>query len=680
MAVNDAAMDLEEGSDFRRQLASALTIADDLIESLDKKSSSGYILLGKAKPGQDEEQLYDEFHPILFTQHRERPHKEFPSFVKALDDFFSNIEGQRAVQRAQAQEDAAHAKLEGIKAEQMGRVEALSQAEVHNRHLAAAIEANLELVDQVIMVLRSLVATSMDWKELADLVREEARRGNYLAMRVASLNLHINSATLTLPDPHAIQETQALSDSDDSDNEEAVSDAALLKVDIDLGLSAHANASRYYHLKKASTAKKDKTLAVAETAFRNAERKVQQDLDLAKQNKPHVGVSRMRKPFWFEKFMWFVSSEGFLVIAGRDLQQNELIVKKYMVKGDLYVHADMHGAATVVIKNPRGGAVPPSTLNQAGTLSICQSRAWDAKILTSAWWVFHNQVSKTAPTGEFLTAGSFIIRGRKNFLAPAALTYGFGLMYLLDSPSAARRLQARLRREQEHPEASLENIDPSGDIKDDQDVRLDRPETREDLSESGQEEVSQGQPEPPVAEQQTVDKYGLLPSDQLQEQPNSDSDSDEDCAQDINPKESKKYVSAKERRAKKKGGASGTKPTESSKTESGTSSAPLPRGQKARRKKFSKSMLTKMKMKGRKGWLSLDRVVHHSPRAKRPRSRLNKSGFVNKMQSRSRIHFLLLNKPRKLSMPLQLTFLKNPHTKKTLMRFDSSWKKRMLSS
>ena len=33
---------------------------------------------------------------------------------------------------------------------------------------------------------------------------------------------------------------------------------------------------------------------------------------------------------WFEKFYWFISSENYLVIGGRDQQQNELIVKKYL--------------------------------------------------------------------------------------------------------------------------------------------------------------------------------------------------------------------------------------------------------------------------------------------------------------------------------------------------------------
>jgi predicted ribosome quality control (RQC) complex YloA/Tae2 family protein len=65
-----------------------------------------------------------------------------------------------------------------------------------------------------------------------------------------------------------------------------------------------------------------------------------------------------------------------------------------------------------LVKNPTGGPVPPKTLNEAGTMAICNSAAWDAKVVTSAWWVNHDQVSKTAPSGEYLTTGSFMIRGQ----------------------------------------------------------------------------------------------------------------------------------------------------------------------------------------------------------------------------------------------------------------------------
>jgi predicted ribosome quality control (RQC) complex YloA/Tae2 family protein len=93
------------------------------------------------------------------------------------------------------------------------------------------------------------------------------------------------------------------------------------------------------------------------------------------------------------------------------------------------VHADLHGASSVVIKNPGGSQVPPKTLNEAGCMAICYSVAWEAKVLANAWWVYHDQVSKQAPSGEYLGTGSFMIRGKKNYIPQTALVFGFGLLY-----------------------------------------------------------------------------------------------------------------------------------------------------------------------------------------------------------------------------------------------------------
>lgn len=39
-----------------------------------------------------------------------------------------------------------------------------------------------------------------------------------------------------------------------------------------------------------------------------------------------------------------------------------------------------------------GEPIPPRTLTEAGTMALCYSAAWDARVVTSAWWVSHNQV------------------------------------------------------------------------------------------------------------------------------------------------------------------------------------------------------------------------------------------------------------------------------------------------
>ena len=83
-----------------------------------------------------------------------------------------------------------------------------------------------------------------------------------------------------------------------------------------------------------------------------------------------------RKPFWFERFHWFVTSENLLVVAGRDAQQNELLVKRHLGRGDLYVHADLRGAASTIVKNPhpdKPGMSPyeQQSLHHARSRSCC---------------------------------------------------------------------------------------------------------------------------------------------------------------------------------------------------------------------------------------------------------------------------------------------------------------------
>ena len=51
-----------------------------------------------------------------------------------------------------------------------------------------------------------------------------------------------------------------------------------------------------------------------------------------------------------------------------------------MKPNDVYVHADLHGAATVVVKNSSALPVPPKTLTEAGQFAVCFSAAWDSKV------------------------------------------------------------------------------------------------------------------------------------------------------------------------------------------------------------------------------------------------------------------------------------------------------------
>ena len=67
----------------------------------------------------------------------------------------------------------------------------------------------------------------------------------------------------------------------------------------------------------------------------------------------------------------------------RDQQQNEMVVKRYLGPNDVYVHAEVQGASSVVIKNHQGAGtqIPPKTLHEAGQMALCYSVAWDSKVV-----------------------------------------------------------------------------------------------------------------------------------------------------------------------------------------------------------------------------------------------------------------------------------------------------------
>jgi len=57
--------------------------------------------------------------------------------------------------------------------------------------------------------------------------------------------------------------------------------------------------------------------------------------------------------------------------GGRDRQQNELLVKRYLKAGDVYVHADLHGASSIIVKNTStSNIIPPRTLQEAGLMAV----------------------------------------------------------------------------------------------------------------------------------------------------------------------------------------------------------------------------------------------------------------------------------------------------------------------
>ncbi|HTT25418.1 MAG TPA: NFACT RNA binding domain-containing protein, partial [Thermoplasmata archaeon] len=170
---------------------------------------------------------------------------------------------------------------------------------------------------------------------------------------------------------------------------------------------------------------------------------------------PVAPIGHARKPQWFERFRWFFSSEGILVVAGKDAGSNDTVVRRYLRAGDRYVHADIHGAASVVVKvSGTSGAPPPgpATLEEAGQFAVAFSKAWRAELASAdAFWVLPEQVSKSGASGEFVARGAWVIHGTKNVLRdlPTELALGTveveGRVYWTAAPPRALRMRGTIR-------------------------------------------------------------------------------------------------------------------------------------------------------------------------------------------------------------------------------------------
>ncbi len=147
----------------------------------------------------------------------------------------------------------------------------------------------------------------------------------------------------------------------------------------------------------------------------------------AKRKEIEKEKSTRKKTFWFERYRWFFSSSGNLIIGGRDQKTNDKLVKKHLKGKDRYAHADITGAPSIVMKD-EGEGVDELTLKEGCHFALIHSKAWSVGLgAASAYWVKPDQVSKTAQAGEFVPKGAFIIRGKRNYMHDMPLRAGVGV-------------------------------------------------------------------------------------------------------------------------------------------------------------------------------------------------------------------------------------------------------------
>lgn len=381
---NQTLSDLKRGlTEFIQRLKAGVSIPNIVLES---------------EPSEEEEEPgYVAFLPFKFELHRELPTQTFDSFSQAIDQFFGVSESELEDEQVQEALSGEQKRLQVIIDKQSESIEGLVLKAEKMRLAGELIYSYFTPIQELLETVTKARADGISWDEIIQRVDEGKKRG-------------IPSATLV----ERIMPSQG----------EITVNLKGIAVNLDVRLTVQDNASMAFDQAK----KAESRVSGARMQIEKTKAKMERlEVSIAEPETKKV-QAKPRKKRWYEKFRWFISSEGYLVIGGRDAKSNESLAKNQMSPNDVFLHASIHGAPYTVIKVPDE---PPSekTLREAAQFAVTFSRAWlDGLSSGDAFWVNPEQVSFTPPSGEYLPSGSVMLYGAKNYLRNVPVELAVGVL------------------------------------------------------------------------------------------------------------------------------------------------------------------------------------------------------------------------------------------------------------
>ena len=188
-----------------------------------------------------------------------------------------------------------------------------------------------------------------------------------------------------------------------------------MRITLNVSESLEKNAEKYFEKSKKAKSKIDGAVETVEKTKKKVEEVKKKEKKEVEEKKKEETL-KARKKHWYEKFRWFITSDNFMVLGGRDATSNEIIIKKHTDDGDLVLHTDMAGSPFFVIKS-EGKKISKKALSETADATCSFSRAWKLGLLNqSVFYVNPEQISKTPNPGEYLGRGAFMIRGKTKYL------------------------------------------------------------------------------------------------------------------------------------------------------------------------------------------------------------------------------------------------------------------------
>ncbi|NVM05337.1 MAG: fibronectin-binding domain-containing protein, partial [Candidatus Helarchaeota archaeon] len=338
--------------------------------------------------------------PIDLQIFQDLKKKQFRTINEAVDEFYSLQE--ETIEKKQILEQISESKakitrLERILNDQKKQLQALIRKGEKFKEYGDLIYQNLGLIQQLVDFVNSSRKNNISWNEIISKLEKDKKEEDSYAKIMTKIIPKKALVELKFGDT---------------------------QFQIDFTDSPTKIANNFYQKSKKMLKKK----VGAEKAIQNTLKKLETAKLEDSIEKPIIDKPRKKRaPKWFEKFRWLKSSDGFLILGGKDVKTNEIIVKKYMNDNDIFIHASFAGAPAVIIQT-EGKDLPEQSILEGAQLAISYSGAWKAGYSQAdVFWVQGSQVTFTPPSGEYRKKGSFIIKGKKNILKsiPATIRIGF---------------------------------------------------------------------------------------------------------------------------------------------------------------------------------------------------------------------------------------------------------------
>jgi len=327
--------------------------------------------------------------PFEFKTYKDLNFEKTKSFVRGLDNFVEIQERSEKQEKKESKNEIKFGKVKRQKNQQEQVIKSLQNEIQEKKNEGDLIYLNYNDIEKILT----------DIKKILDLkVKDEGIKLINNMDIVKTFNPEENTLILILKDTKN----------------------SFFDVKIDFRKTVSENAEKAYgENKKLKSKLRGAKIALEKTndQIKQLEKQIKKEDE--KKKEEIKNKDEEEKKFWFENYRWFISSKGNIVLAGRDAKTNDIIVKKYLAKGDRYAHADISGAPSVIIKSKdiydKKIEIDEKTLEEACIFAASYSKAWKQFAEAEAYWVLPEQVSKTPQSGEFLPKGAFVIRGKRNY-------------------------------------------------------------------------------------------------------------------------------------------------------------------------------------------------------------------------------------------------------------------------